>query len=239
MNKFFLYILLFLSAVQGYGQNARTDMGKLNASYARHKDLSMGITYHVYANHRDADPIETSAGSYFQRGSDRYNRLNEIESVQNNECSIVIDNEEKFIAIGNPVKYTAGKIATTEMDTVLDHYASVTYIDNQGVQKGYSFKIKPKVPSEYERIDVFFNSKTWMVERMVYYYRDKQQLIKTNQDAAEEKPRLEVIFSNIKFEAGSDSKFYSESRFVHKKDGKYFPAGAYAGYKIINQKIAQ
>src|SRR5688500_12276178 len=135
MIKYILHILICLTVSPALSQDAKEDMRKMNASYLKHTDLSMGITYRVFANYKDETPIETSTGSYYQQGSNRYNRLNEIESVQNNECSLVIDNEEKVIVIGNPVKVNAGKMGIMDLDTAFANYSSVKYITGNEFQK--------------------------------------------------------------------------------------------------------
>jgi len=237
--KYCLYIIIFLFAFSAKAQNAKEDIKKVNESYVKHKDLSMGITYNVFAAYDDNVPMETSAGSYNQHGNARYNRLNEIESVQNSDFSLVIDHDEKMIVIGNPIKFNPGKIMLLDLDSALSMYSSVKYIDNNVSQKGYSMVFKPTAASEYDKVDMYFNAKTYLVERMVFYYRDKVQLKKTNQDAPEEKPKLEIIFSKISVEPVSDFKFYSAGRFVDKKNGKYVGVGECSSYKVINQKIVQ
>jgi hypothetical protein len=236
--KQFAVLVSCLFSLFAKSQNAKEEMKKMNEAYLKHVDLTMDIAYNVYANWTDASPIEKNSGFYMQHGTDRYNKLNRIESVQNKECALVIDNEEKMILVGNPVKFDPAKITMLNLDTAFSKYASVTPIKVSAPQKGYKLIFKTSAASEYEAVDIYFNTKTYLMEKMVFYYRNKVQLQKTNRDEAKEKPRLEIIFSKVSTAPNPDLKLYSEPRFIAKTTNSYRAVGTYSSYKLVNQKTA-
>lgn len=239
MIKYCISFFICIMAMNTNSQNAKQDVLKINEAYSKFNDLSMSITYNVYANAASSIPAESETGSFKQHGSLRYSRIKEIESLQNKEYLVVVDNEEKIIVVGNPVKFNPKKITLLDLDTAFAKCSSVKFIDNNTGQKGYKLMFKQNIVSEFDAIDLYFNKKSFLVEKMVFYYREKIKINEEDENAVKEKPKLEIIFSNMNFKTIADINFFSEARFIEKKKGKYYPVSAYNQYNLIDQKFAK
>ena len=235
-NVAFLVCVLTLST---NAQNAKQDILKINEAYSKFSHLSMNITYNLFKNYTANVPFESESGYFQQQGTLRYSKLKEIESLQNKNCLVVIDNEDKLIVVGNPVKFNAKKITLLDLDTALTKCSSVSFIDAGSTLSCYKMSFRQDIVSEFDAIDLYFNKKSFLVEKMVFYYREKIRINEEDETSPKEKPKLEVVFSKMKFDKISDETFYSETRFVEKRKGKYFPVSAYSEYELIDQKIAK
>lgn len=239
MIKYCICFFMCVVVMNAHSQNVKEDVMKINEAYSKFIDLSMNITYNVYANAASTLPAESETGSFKQHGNLRYSRIKEIESLQNKEYLVVVDNEEKIIVVGNPVKFNPGKITLLDLDTAFAKCSSVKFMDNNASQKGYKLMFKTNIVSEFDAIDLYFNKKSFLVERMVFYYRERIKINEADENSVKEKPRLEIIFSNMNFKTVSDINFFSEARFIEKKKGKYYPVSAYNQYNLIDQKFAK
>lgn len=239
MIKYCICFFIWIVVMNANSQNVKQDVLKINEAYSKFNDLSMSIIYNVYANASSSVPAESETGSFKQHGSLRYSRIKEIESLQNKEYLVVVDNEEKVIVVGNPVKFNPKKITMLDLDTAFAKCSSVKFIDNSISQNGYKLMFKPTIVSEFDAIDLYFNKKSFLVEKMVFYYREKIKINEADENSVKEKPKLEVIFSNMNFKTEPDINFFSEGRFIEKKKGKYFPVSAYNQYNLIDQKFAK
>jgi outer membrane lipoprotein-sorting protein len=231
-----LFILMFCIALQGNAQNAKADILRINEAYSKFKDMSMNITYNVYLNYTAALPYETEVGFYRQHDNLRYSKLKEIESLQNKEYLIVTDNEQKRIVVANPVKFNPAKITLLNLDTALATCSAVNYLTTANGQTGYEMIFKSNVISAFDKIELYFSKKTYIVEKMVFFYRQKVKLA-TETDAIEEKPKLEISFSKFDFQKNTDAGIFSEKKFIEKNGGKYTASATYQGYQVIDQKF--
>jgi hypothetical protein len=223
----------------GIAQNVKQDLMKINEVYSTITNLSMEINYSVFSSAQSNVALETHTGIFKQHDGMFYSRLKEVESLHNKNCSVVIDNEDKMIVVANPTKSDVSKITLIDMDKSLKTCSSVETIVSKGNQAGYKFVYKQNVVSEYDAIELYFNKKTFLIEKMVMYYRQKQNLKENEPDAIKEKPRLEIVFFNTNLKTVTDVSFFSEARFVEKRKGKYFPVNAYNQYQLIDQKFAE
>ncbi|OFY82814.1 MAG: hypothetical protein A3F72_01645 [Bacteroidetes bacterium RIFCSPLOWO2_12_FULL_35_15] len=222
-----------------YSQNAKQDMIKINEAYSKFNDLAMNITYNLYPNYTATSPVETETGSFKQHESLRYSKLKGIESLQNKEYLVVVDNEEKLIVVSNPVKFNPGKITMVDLDKAFTNCSSIQFIDNKSALSGYKLTFKETIVSEFDAIDLYFNKKTFLVEKIVFYYREKIRVNEYDESSPKEKPKLEIVFSNMDFKTISDLTFFSENRFIEKRKGKYFPVSIYTNFEVFDQKLAK
>lgn len=210
---------------------------KINEAYSKFKDLSMNITYKVYLNQKTTVPYETQVGIFKQHGNLRYSKLSNIESIENKDYLLVVDNDDKRIVISNPVKFNPGKITMLNLDSAFRTCSTVVPFTS-GALQGYQLVFKTDVVSAFDKIDLYFNKKTYIVEKLVFYYRQKMKLINDDKESAE-KPKMEILFSQFNFQNITDVSLFSESKYIEKKKGGYIPVNAYTSYNVINQKIAK
>lgn len=236
MLKICLIILIFFQLLTGKTQNAKEDILKINEAYSKFTDLSMSITYNLYANFSATKTSETETGLYKQFGKLRYNKLKNIESIQNKEYLIVIDNEDKKIVIGNPVRFDYKKVTMIDLDSIFKSCSNIKLIDNIPEQKGYKLSFKPDIVSEHDAIELYFNRKTYLVEKLVFYYRRKIRVNENDENSPKEKPRLEIVFSKFNFHPEKDNNLFLEASYFEKNKNKYYPVKKYVEYEIIDQK---
>lgn len=231
-----LLILVMFISVQGNAQNAKADILRINDAYSKFHDMSMNITYHVFLNYTAVIPYETEVGFYRQHDNLRYSKLKEIESLQNKDYLIVADNEQKRIVVGNPVKFNPAKITLLNLDTALATCSSVNYLTSENGQTGYQMTFKANIVSEFDKVELYFNKKTYVVEKIVFFYRQKIKL-SSETDAIADRPKLEITFSKFDFQKNTDMDAFSEKKFIEKNNGKYIASTTYKGYQIIDQKF--
>lgn len=231
-----MLLSLFFSAA---AQNAKQDILKINETYTSLEDLSMDITYTLFPSAKSKVPAETHAGCFKQHGIMKYSKVKDIEAVHNKNYSLVIDNDDKLIVVANPAKFSASKITMLDLEKSLSLCSSVEFIGTTGNQSGYKLVFKQNAPSEYDAVELYFNKKTFLVEKLVMYYRQTIKLNEEDPNSAKDKPRLEIAFSNASLKKITDISFFLEEKFIEKKKGKYYTASAYNSYQLIDQKFAK
>ena len=230
------FIVLFTGYKSVVGQNAKADILRINDAYSKFSNMSMEITYKVFLNQTTTTPYEIETGSYKQNGNLRYSKLKQIESLQNNNYLVVVDNDVKRIVVGNPVKFNPAKITLLNLDSALSKCSAVNYITGNSEQGGYSMVFKSNIVSEFDKVELYFNKKTYIVEKITFFYRQKIRLA-TEENAVADRPKLEISFSKFNFTKNEDVAFFSEKKFIEKSKGSFVASSSYSDYKVIDQKF--
>ena len=235
-GRMYVFVFVQLISWRSIAQNAKADILKINEAYGKFTDMAMNITYNVFLNYSATRPYETETGIYKQHNNLRYNKLKEIESLQNKDYLVVVDNDQKRIVVSNPSKFNPATITMLNLDSALAICSAVNYVTDPSGLGGYQMTFKPNAISAFDKIEIYYNKKTFIVEKLFFYYREKMKLAK-EANVVSEKPRLEITFSKFDFKKIEDEHVFSEKRFIEKRSGKYAAAEAYKGYQVIDQKF--
>jgi hypothetical protein len=155
-----------------------------------------------------------------------YYKLGDLEIINSSKLNLVADHEEKTLLLLPPDKKYHRGPKEPDLDTMLKKYSSISYTkvnDDQGMYElGFA-------EGAYKSLKVYFNTKTFMIEKLVSYFAGPMQ--EKGFDKAP--PRMEITYKKLTG-AAANREAFSLSKFVLQVKGKYKPAQSFRGYEFIN-----
>lgn len=227
--------LCWLSSVAPAGaQVARDDFARINQAYLRATQFAMNVTYRYYANHTSNRVLESSSG-FIRRSGDRLaSKQFGLEVVNTDWCKVSVDSESKAIFISDPDSLSRLNVVAVKIDSVLQLCRGVRYARVSDGQGRYTLQL-PR-PSELESVEIYFNFRTFFIERLSLHYRPRMLPGSAGQDSVVEAPRIEVEYQGITLQPRFDQGTFSADRFVTVRDGNLAPVGEYADYQCFDSR---
>lgn len=228
------FILLFTISHAATAQDAKTDILRVDQAYRAVKSLSVKMTYRLYATHDTKTVTDVQEGEYKKQGNHHRTRIAGVETLWDKDYTIVCDRNNEMIVIGNPVKVDI-KPFQVSLDSLLKICSKVVATEN-ATQRTYRLEFANSRFAEYTAMDVYINRNTWMIDRMVLFYR---QSVALNAEKPDEKypPRLEISYTDIRQNITFDEDEFAVSRYIETVKGKIKCAAAFSTYRLFNQKI--
>lgn len=232
-TRFFL-LLLVLTPVLLSAQQASADFRKVNEAYTKATSLSMNIGYKLFANYTATAAYESSNGRYIKQNDNYYSELLGIVTVQNAKHKITLNEEQKSLILSNP-QQTAKNPSPVMLDSMLKLCSRVEFTDAGEGRKLYRLHFANTPYFEYERIDIQIGSQ-WLLEKIVFYYRNAVVLDETDKSLQKEKPRLEITYSDINTKPVIAADQFSEKKYVVANGKSFTATPAYSSYRFLNLK---
>jgi len=237
INKIFniiVSVLILASYFPVKSQDVASDFEKINEAYVKISEISMEMEYKAFSTFESSAPIEKTLGEIKRSGKRVYYKTGNIESLYDSVNNILVDHEEKMISISPALKFSGNILPDKKLfDMALKMCEKITYKNINASLACYS--MYAALP-EYERIDIIFNKKNYIIEGMNLYFSSKQNLT-DDENAKEEKPRLEITYTSIRLSPAFAENEFSEKRFLNKNNEQYTPVAALKNYTVINQTI--
>ena len=228
-----LFVLLFvLKLTEGFSQNAKEDFEKINAAFDVER-LSMRISYDLYKNKDTKIVFQKESGELKQSRTFKWMKVGQVETIETDTYSLIIDHKGKAISmLGKRLNQKEDKNKNPfkiNLDSILKMCEKVEFKKLNDQQNSYDL-VFPL--SEYSKIKVVYNSKTFFMEKMILYYNDAQDL-EEKKGSPEEAPRLEIVCSDINLDPIFTSNEYTYDTYLEKTaDGKWVCKPAYKGYAV-------
>lgn len=231
------YILSFiLISFAVWSQKANEDFKKVRLAYDTAGAVSMDIEYILYENYTPVVPYDTQTGTYCKSGANSITSLSGIETLVNEKYLVVCDNNDQMILVGDPGP--SKNPVDMNTDSLLKICSAVKYSENASGQKVYKLEFEKTKLSEYSAMEIFINKRTSFIEKVTLYYRFESKLGE-ERTAPMTKPRLEIVYKNIKAKVGFSSGYFSEKKFITGTGKTMACSATHAAYKLINQKLTQ
>lgn len=230
-----LSFLLITSAKTTHAQNASEDFKKVRAAYDAAPAISMDVLYKSYPDYTTTVENDSQSGSFKRQGSNLYSNLLGIETLQNSQFNIIVENNSKKLVILDPAKASVN-ISPVNVDSVLSMCSSVKFIEGAGNQRIYKLSFDKLTSFQYSTIDFCINKETFLIDKIVLYYRDAVNFNYEDKEAPKKKPRLEIIYKNINTHAVFTNEQFSEKKYITVSENAIKPTGTYSAYELINQK---
>lgn len=223
------YLVLTVLCIHGLikGQDARADFKKINEAYNNTKALSMDIRYELFFD-GSAKPYETETGRYVKLGDKYLTRQGSSELVINSEHMIVVDKDEKVLAVDKKIDIKRiENPLSLNLDSLFALYSKIEEIKTTapGI-KGYRFYVKQ---GPYSVCEVLYNSSTYFVTEIKNVFRSKLP----DEQEQERSAVMKTTFYNVGTQAPDESLF-SDSRYIVKGSKGYMPGSAYKSFTFIN-----
>jgi hypothetical protein len=230
-----LLFSLVCSARITCSQNAAEDFKKARAAYDATSALSMDVIYKSYPDYTTTVENESQAGSFKRQGDKLYSNLLGIETLQNAEQYLIVENNSKKLVVLDPVK-TTSSATPVNVDSVLSICSSVKFFEAPTGNKIYKLSFDKQTSMPYAEIDFSIDKQSFLINKIVMYYRNEVNFNYQDSEAPKKKPRLEIIYKNINTHAVFAQDQFSEKKYITVTSAAIKPIGKYSAYELINQK---
>lgn len=231
---------MLLLCIHTTAQDSRAEQifKEVRAAYNSYEYLSYNVDYCYAKEKTPADYIDTVTGSYKVHGNDYWGMLDSVEYMQNEKFFVAVYPEEKIIMLNSTSP--AWQQANNNWDSIWlkqKHRVNTIAAEQEG-RLVLTFNFYSD--TVYKRIELQYNSKTKLMEKIVYVMRepagaagpDDEDNEQTGGNKQDEFVVMEVRFSQYST-APFDRGLLDETRYVLKNDKEYVPAKKYQDYTIL------
>lgn len=212
-------------------QNAKSDIQKINQVFIAQNEFAISMAYNLYANYSSGVVYSTEKGEVERSGQKEYSKLASIETVINDKYAVVIDNMAKAIMVQKAEKMKQKNVLPISLDTIIKYCKSIEYQKTSSDIGEYTLKMGF---SDYQQIDIYFNTKTFLLTKLVLYSKKAKKLDENDAKLKKEKPRLEIVFAEINLKPEIAPSVFSEATYITISGNTITGNGKYKNYKIIN-----
>lgn len=217
--------LLLCMSLQLNAQQEMNDLRKMSEAYLKARTFSMNMEFKAYQKAVDQKELFVHKGIAKKIPGCYYTSLMGKTMLVNKDIALVIDDERKFILCKSPFK--EHKNGQVPVDTAA-YTGKLRYLWKNDKQRKIEITEIPS--SEYEKIELTVNAKSFVLEEVVYYYKRKSM----EKELAFEK--VHIKYTNISLDGSIPYSSFSEQSYVTYGKTGITPAPKYSGYKIIDQR---
>lgn len=226
-------MLCLIAFCTGFGAKAqlnydRSDFERINKAYAQIKAIRTEVDYVYYPDYSSKTPGETLQALLSLEGPNYYYRLQDVETLRTPEMTLLIDHAERQIVLESTQRNTPEMLLGADLDKLLSICTKIKYAyPAQGIKQ---YEMYAPLP-ETERIDIYFNTATFMMQRVVLFYN---YTLSEEEGGTGKKPRLEMVYRNQNTRPQFAKDFFSPNRFVQKSGDRFVAAASCKGYEVID-----
>jgi len=191
------------------------------------------MKYNAYKNYTSKTPVESVSCTLKKSDKGQYYKMGDQEFIYTKDYSFQADHSEKVLYLfgqGIPVENNLNEYMKA-IDQNISNYKQIKFKEENG--RGiYDLYCQDM---DYERIRITFDMKTYNIKSVVLYYKEAMNL-EYNELDKPEKPRLEIVFDEIKTNVKFSSSQFNYSSFLQKKNNSYVPKEEYKTYEFINKQ---
>jgi hypothetical protein len=234
--KYFIGALFFaIFTFPVYAQDAKIEkeFEQVREAYNKLEYLSYNIQY-LYAREKvPGDYIDSLKGSYKVNGKRYWGMLDSVEYIQNDSFFISIYPEEKVMLLNSVAPSWVQ--ANTDWDSIWKLQKEKLKLSI--VEEGGRMKIEMRYlnDSVYKNIELWYNSKSHLMEKMICVMRQPQDFpgeANDNVNNDNEFVIIELRFSNYKTSA-FDKSILDIGRYIKKKEKEFQPSEKYPDYTVL------
>jgi hypothetical protein len=237
MSIRFYFTLLLIAVYTGksISQVVKQDFSAINKAYTDLPQFSMKVKYEMYKNKSIKTVFQTELGEVKQKEHCNYSRVGKVETLSNETYKLIVDHEDKSISLLPVVSEDNSTITEAmymgNLEQMLSLCERTEFKKETATQNSYTLIIPN---DQYTAVQLFYNSKTFFVEKMILFYKQEMNL-EEKEGGLKESPRMEITYydMNVKPTFGKDT--FTYDKFLEKRNGKFLATAAYKGYDITEQ----
>lgn len=228
---------LFAIAQDNVRQQAATDFRAVNKAYLGATALQLNVNYTLFPSYTSVVPFEKSNGVYMKQGSNTYSNLLGIITLTNSKAVVTLDSNERTIVVADAPAQSQQGPSLVNLDTLLGTCTSIEYKVLPEGMKYYKLHFGRVPVFEYNAIEVYIDPKTNFLSRITMFFRMEIDLDDRDDVYTKEKPRLEIVYTNVNTHPVFAQDQFSEAKFISMRGRLVTAAAAYTSYRVINNKI--
>ena len=230
MRQLFLLIITVLFTQLGQAQNTVASViKKLNEAYGNNANMGVTTTYKMYPNFTTTTAAQTLTSTLKKKGDKLYYKLDNVERLETHSRRIMINHDSKTVIV-HP---NDAERKTYVMDLELEKFLTQKTIGQLQEQPTQFILTIPLTTPDIEKIELSINKNTYLIEKMIVFYRKAIRFQSADDSEPKEKPRMEMTFQitpNPTF-AGNE---FAESKFIKVTNGVIKLNSALTDYQLVN-----
>lgn len=204
----------------------RSDFEQINQAYAQFKTLQTEVDYVYYPDHVSKTPGETLHAVLSLNGTSYHYRLQDMETLSTPEMTLLADHEEKQIMLDRSQRSVKQMLLGADLDQLLAVCTKIRFsYPSPGIKK---YELYAEL-AETERIDIYFHTNTFLMQRVVFFYN---YTLSEEEGGTGKKPRLELVYRSQNPKPQYSKDLFSPGRFVQKSGDRFVTVAAFKGYQI-------
>lgn len=230
----FITILVLALLSNGYAQVAKDDFARINKVYAENSRISVKMTYEVFRNRTATTALNSEKGEMKKKEGVSYSRIGPIETITNKEYKLIVDHEDKNISVlgMQEGQKTEGKeLYPVDLEKLITLCDKVEFKKISDQQASYTLTIPG---TGYDEVKMIYNTSTFLIEKMILYSGEKQNLEDT-EGGLKEAPRMEISYSEYKTDPDFKNTPFTYGSFLEKRNGKLVAKPVYQTYTVHEQ----
>lgn len=211
--------LLFLGSIS-HAQNIKEDIQKINENYVIEGSFQQEIRFQLFASYETKEALQSYTALIQKEGKSSYMKRGKVESLSNENFSLLVDHESKAIILQGAVQKDMSSISDVKLDSMLSLCSKTEFESKKGNLGIHHFYFKDY---RYDKVSFEFSRSSYLIKKMTLYSR------------ADESPmRVEISFFNVRKQPNFPKNTFSANRYLDQKAGVYSPNANYSDYQLLN-----
>lgn len=232
-NKFniaFIAALFFLPGI--YAQELKKDVVAINAAYKKHTKMSLVMVIDMYESYTSNKLYYSQKIDIKRNGSSIFQSSEESESITTPDYYVLKDDDEKLIAYApkKTVQKEGEGDFLVNIDSIRLFCKTHKFNKENSELCSYDFVMQDYYPN-YNRIKLFFNSKTFFIEKMVFYC-DEDDISTNNEDEKFARARIEINYTDINTNPKYNESDFTYQKYLTRQGSKFFLKPNYKNYEL-------
>lgn len=204
----------------------------INMAYKNADKMSLTMTLDMYETYTSKKLYFSQRVEIKKMGKNIFQSSEESQVISTPNYSVLKDDEEKVISY-MPKKTT---VETNDIDFMMDldsigqFCKSFKFAEENDKLRSYDFIMQDQYP-DYNRIKIFFNSKSHFIEKMIFFC-EEDDISVNNEEERFEKARVEISYQNIDTKPDLKEVDFTYQRYLVKQGSKFELKPAFKNYEL-------
>lgn len=215
-----------------WSQNATEDFVKINAFYMKNA-IQADVAFKVYDSWTSNQVLQEKKGALKRWKGYQYYEIDNMQTITTPNAYLAVDDNAKSIFLSSR-KEQQDQI--TEMDlekqlpSLLKLCKKVQYNKEQNSMASYTLFYKGNT---FDKIKIYFHQDKFYITKMEIYssLQDGKEVVEGNL----KKPRIEIVYNQVKIVKNFSEKDFAFNRYLQQKDGSWKKTTSYQQYTLIDQ----
>ncbi|OFY66094.1 MAG: hypothetical protein A3H98_11870 [Bacteroidetes bacterium RIFCSPLOWO2_02_FULL_36_8] len=176
--------------------------------------------------------MQVEKGEFMKDGDNYYSKIGSLEIINRPGYFFSINHKEKTIYLtNNSRKNFDPALFAMNLEKTIAVCSEIKFKELNKTQNQYVL-VYPS--QEYKKVEIVYNKKTFMIEKIVFYYFAPLPPSEIDKPQSDKPPRLELACKNINLNPAIPQNKINYYSFLTEEKGKITPLEMYKDYSFYN-----
>jgi hypothetical protein len=222
LNKKLISIaIVLLTGANVFAQTAQEVLIKSGNAFRDNEYLSMEVAMYNYAS-ASSSGVLVGRGAMHRDGNSYYSKFMNDEMISNKHCTVILNHDSKKMYCFTGEKQKKNQQGIAPPDSLAAAGDSVVLA---GEENGCHKVVIYHKNSFYLRTEMLISMQTFLPSKITYFHAP------ATEDFTTDVYKTEILYEKISFEK-PDGDFFSEDKYVEKKNGMWIATSKFKNYKL-------